>query len=316
MLKELNRVRGAVSPKDIVPVLTHFRIKDGTIQGTNGRLTLETHAVGLVGLDITVPAVKFLKAVDACHGEPSLRVTDVGNLVVKKDTLKVVLPLANNDDFPEQTPSDEYTFIDGVKLLGVCRDLYPFISADASRPWSCSIKFDGGFAYATNNVTLVRCKAPGTPDFVLPIAMIDELLRINLPPTGVTVTEHRIIFKLDGATWGSCGVLDSGWPDLDKFFDDRDTLVPIPADLLRSVETILPFCDNPKFPEIVFSEEGVSTVDGDMKASVGGVQLPDARYRAEPLLTVLNVATTADFSLHPAPFKGDKIDGILVGLRH
>ena len=40
MLKELKFVQGAVSSKDFIPALTHFRIENGTVRSFNGLLAL------------------------------------------------------------------------------------------------------------------------------------------------------------------------------------------------------------------------------------------------------------------------------------
>ena len=42
MLKALKFVQGAVSKKDLVPALTHFRIENGTVRSYNGMLALCT----------------------------------------------------------------------------------------------------------------------------------------------------------------------------------------------------------------------------------------------------------------------------------
>ena len=60
MLDVLDFVRGSISKKDIVPILKSFHVYDGRIQGTNGRLTIDSpHGITFVvggdaGLDETV----------------------------------------------------------------------------------------------------------------------------------------------------------------------------------------------------------------------------------------------------------------------
>ena len=113
-------------------------------------------------------------------------------------------------------------------------------------------------------------------------------------------------------------LLDLSWPDVDKFFTEQP-ITELDAGLLECVQRVLPFCPDPKFPVIKFSDTGVSTADGEMQAEMGGVTLPTGSYRAEPLLLVLSVATHADFYLYPNPVKWcsreSGLEGVLVGVK-
>src|SRR4030065_630142 len=119
--------------------------------------------------------------------------------------------------------------------------------------------------------------------------------------------------------------------------------------LAEAVRKVLPFCPNPKIPVVQTGSEGVSTLDGEMSATCGLYELrqtrkspvlqtgsgvlstldgemratcgllefPETRFRAEPLLTVLESAWYIDLSTFPGAcyWRGANIDGGLVGLR-
>ena len=319
MLDALRLVRGSVSDKDLIPVLTHFHIHDGYIQGTNGRIAIETFSKELKDFNITIPADKFLRAVDACDGEPKLKVTEK-RLTVSKGGFKAMLPLGEHDSFPKETiENGNWQPTSGI--LKLVRSLMPFISKDASRPWSVSILFSDGFAYATNNV--VMAKIPFDTDlwkrFAIPAIAVEEISRIGQEPTDIMVTENAVLFKY---TWGwlKSQVMSHEWQDVSAFIPEvMAGLAGVPDGLLKAVDKILPFCPDPKLPIIQLGVAGVSTADGSQQAEVSGIELPEGRYRAENLKLVLENCDEIDLTPYPSHcyFSNsvNKMTGIFVGMR-
>ncbi len=321
MKKQLTFVRGAVADKDLVPVLTHFHIQDGHIQGGNGRLAIDIACAQLAEFNITVPADKFIKAVDGCEDEPELTLTEGGQLRVKHGSFRVLLPLGEHDAFPRVELAGEELTGTWTGFIKALRILKPFIGTDASRVWSCGILMQDGVGYATNNVILVRVPLGfGSLGFGslnepvnIPAFAVDELLRIGQDPVRVLRSDNAVTFVFPGGGWLRTQLLDLGWPDLSNFFIGTD--VDLPKNLANAVQKIVPFCPNSKLPVIRFADGGVCTEDGTMSARVDGLELPDALFRAEPLMDVLKVATHADFSKAPSPFIGDGVQGVIIGLR-
>ena len=322
MRDTLNLVRGAVSTKDLLPVLTHFHIYEGRVQGGNGRIAIDAPCPELAGFDCTVPAERFLKAVDACDGEPKLKLTDGGKLTVSKGKFRATLPLAKHEDFPRTAEVPKVnSFLDSVKLpalLPLLRGLYPFLGEDASRAWSCGAFLNGGYAWATNNVALARKPCPVFQNTVLPIFAIDELLRIGQEPTSIQSDENALWFYFEGGWWMRCQKLAGEWPDVAKFMPAEPPACGTPAAALReAVRKVLPFCPDPKYPVVQTGPDGVGTLEGEMSAMVGAEGLPTGRFRAEPLLAVLDAAEAIDLSTYPGAcyWRGQGIDGVIVGLR-
>ena len=321
MNKTLSLVRGAVSTKDLVPVLTHFHIYDGRVQGGNGRVTIDAPCSELSGFDCTVPAERFLKAVDACDGEPKLKLTDGGKLTISKSKFRATLPLANHESFPrleQVSESGGGAFIQMKPLLAMLRKLSAFVGEDASRPWSCGILFRDGFAWATNNVSLARVPYTSPREFVMPGFAIDELLRMGHEPVTMMLEENSMTFSFNGDWWLRVQKLHGEWPDVSKFISDDLPAAGVDSGpLAEAVRKVLPFCPNPKIPVVQTGSEGVSTLDGEMSATCGLYELPETRFRAEPLLTVLESARYIDLSTFPGAcyWRGENIDGVLVGLR-
>lgn len=314
MNNTLRLVRGSVSTKDFVPVLQCFHFYNGRVQGQNGRIAIDAPFPNLG--DFTVPAERFLKAVDACDDAPTVALTDGGKLSVRKGKFRALLPLGEHSAFPLATKEGALLSAGGG-FLPMLRKLRPFISDDASRPWSNGILLRDGYAYATNNVIMARTPfAWDFGDINLPVYAVDELLRIGEEPAELLLQESALTFVL-GDAWLRAQLLTGEWPDVASRMDVLEQGAPVPDGIAAAIEKILPFCPDPKLPEIVFSKDGISTAEGEHCAAVEGITLPAGRYRAEVLLLVLTVATHMNLAAYPAPiaFEGDGVEGVFVGLR-
>ena len=139
-------------------MLFRSHIYAGRIQGQNGWLAIDAPCPELAGIEATVPAERFLKAVDACDGEPKLSLTDT-SMTVSRKGFKARIPLLPHDSFPCVDVSGQPD-LTGIELLPTLRRLRSFVSEDASRPWSQGVLCVGNHAYATNNVILVRAQLP------------------------------------------------------------------------------------------------------------------------------------------------------------
>jgi DNA polymerase III sliding clamp (beta) subunit (PCNA family) len=322
MLETLRRVRGVVSTKDLIPVLTHFCISGGRIQGSNGRVTIDAACPELAQHDFAVPADKFIKAIDACKGkEPSLARTD-GFLSVSAGRVRVKLPTLNPEAFPrDSASSDDATDLDVGDVVAALQRIRAFISQDASRPWSCSVYFDAGYAYATNNVVFVRtpCSwAHGEP-FVLPFEAVNELLRVGEDPIRACTSSTHITFYYKGDWWLRARLSGLVWPDLapliEKMLDDD--LYPIGKDILETVQTLVPFFPDHKMPVVLFNDTTASTKEGAQTAEIDCEGLSPGAFRVEALLSVLPVATHWNLTRFPAPipFRAPSLQGLFVGVR-
>jgi hypothetical protein len=322
MLETLRLVRGAVSSKDLVPMLTHFCVYDGRIQGANGFLCIDAICPGLEG-DFAVPAERFLKAVDACAGEPKI-VTDAGKVIVSRGKFRAKMASHPRSvypahDEPERTAENAVAL--GGDIIAALRAVRDFIGVDASRRWSMSAKAFGGWLYATNNVSAVRVPLDTSRPVVFPSYLIDELLRNGVEPDATWATEHYIACDFPG-WWVRASFAHDQWPDIDQHFDrafDGAEIVPVPPGLLDAVEMVAPLSSDLKAPEIWFADGKVTTPDGDHAAEVEGFDLPEGRYRLEPLRLALKHAHGVDFTRYPGaiPFTNDDIglQGVFVGVR-
>lgn len=313
MLSELNFVKGAVSTKDLIPVLTHFCFYQGRVQGGNGRLYMD--APGGIEEEITLPAGLLIKAINACtQNDVQMKVTKKGNFIISSGSFRASIPISP-DSYPVVKPEGkEYP---GTQIIPALRQLQGFIGTDASRAWACGVLFQDGYCYATNNVSMVRVPVQwAAPDINLPGATVNEILRTELPIDSVMVADNSVTFH-SGDRWIRSQLFDLAWPEVASFFQGRG-FPGAPPGLLEAIEKVLPFCPDSKAPIIVLGEEGVSTADGEMSASVSGMSLPPGRYRAETLLLALSSCDQIDLGKYPAPIPFSApggLEGVLVGVR-
>ena len=194
MLNTLRFVRGAIAKRELIPVLSHFHVYDGRIQGSNGKIHIDAPCEDLKGFNFTVPAERFLKAVDACDGEPKLKVTAKQKLSISKGSFRALLPLGEHDAFPITKSEGKRVKYKGG-LLQCFKTVYNFIGEDASRPWACGCLIRDGYVWATNNAVLIRTPFDGElTELNVPSFAVDELLRIGEEFSTIKVTKNTIEF--------------------------------------------------------------------------------------------------------------------------
>lgn len=321
MREALQIVRGAVSTKDLVPVLTHVAIHAGRVRGFDGRVYISAPAEGFGTLSLTVPAQSFIAAIESCEGALQLAVQDA-LLVVRSGNFVATLPVGPIENFPAEEPVDKRRKCKGA-LLPVLKMLLPFVGVDASRAWACGIQLDGGMARATNNVVIAEAALPTTfPGTVtLPTFAVEELLRIGLEPTHVAVSDRAVVFTLPRGVWLRTNLVADPWPEgamgLVAQLHRGATLAPVPATLAAAVTRMAPFCADPKAPVVLLQDGTVRTTGPQLGASVGGFAgLGNCTFRLEPLQAVLQLATGADWGRFPrVPWAGVAARGAIVGLR-
>lgn len=306
MNKQFDIVKGCIGKKNLLPILKHLRIRDGWITSTNGRMTILTPIEGMDGIDVIVPADKFMVAINRCD-EPTLRVTKTGRLSITQGKYRALLPLLVDTPFP--TPQTGGIQVTHGAILPSLKQAAPFMADDASRPWACGVLIKEGMTYSTNNTTI--CRAPVDwqgPSVNLPSFLVNELLRLKLEPLSISVTNNSITIELADNVWLNSTLLPiGGWPNTAPLFEgiDFDTLSIIPEGLEQGIIDILPFCPDPKFPSIQFTETGIQTDAGDREAGIDMDGLPISSWRAEPLLLLLSTGHTqslcVDFTRWPSP---------------
>lgn len=315
MLDALRFVQGAVAKKDFVQALTHFRIKDGTVMGHNGGLTLSAPID--LDLDVVPKAVSFVKAIQTCTETISLGLTAAGRLSVRSGKFRAYVECLP-DGFPDITPEGEtVAFKPGiVKALKL---LEPFIGEDASRPWARGVLFRGQSAFATNNVILVEhwLGYDFPRQINIPQKAIAEMIRIGDDPTHMQVAENSVTFFYEGDRWLKTQLYSLDWPDLGKVLSRPANPIEPPVGLWDAVESLAPFTD--KLRRVFLSEGVVTTVQTEGDGASIDVPALKTRgiYNVDYLLEVAKVAQVIDLAGYPGPamFFGEGIRGAIIGMR-
>jgi DNA polymerase III sliding clamp (beta) subunit (PCNA family) len=325
----LSIVRGAVSTKDLVPVLKHLAFNSGYIHGFNGHVHICTFDENLAELPVlTVPADRALKALDACADEPAALYTEGNALLIQAGRFCARLPFGPIEDYPLAEP-ERVNELPCEELLDVFTVLHDFVSSDASRPWSQGVLLRDGCAYATNNVVLAAVDLPESllhlPSMTVPLSSIDEILRIGLVVNSLAYDDSTLTFFLcDGRTWVRSSLIKEDWPDaaglLANVHEDAE-LRPFPVTFQPSVEKLFGMVKSELRPVILFRAPKMlvaSSLAEEPLASIEGFDtLPEGTYNAQSLELVTRRATHADWTRWPrVPWMhADGVRGVLVGLR-
>lgn len=318
MINALRFVQGAVTDKDYVPELSHFRINSGHIMGFNGRLSL-CSPIDL-DFDVSPKASTFTKALMSCGDNVALSLTPNGRLSVRSDGFRVYVECLEDYAFNYYPVGDPYPvppgFIDGLKSV------FAFVGQDASRPWSMAVHLNGGSLYATNNIVAVQYWLGGeTPTVTIPHNAVKELLRIGQEPISMQSDGFSLTFWYGQGKWLRTQLVEAKWP-LEQFksiFDkatDAET-EPVNEELFRGLEKLKPFTTSSGVSRIFLLGDRIVTDTTDDTGAVFEVEgLPSERaFNRNMLALVGTVAQRINLEAEPAFFTGDRIRGVLMGMK-
>lgn len=313
ILESLQFVKGAVAKKDFAPILNHFGIADGKIIGYNGTMAL----CSPIGLDLVAnpKAVPFYNAISSCGDGTQITQMPNGNLLIKCKGFKVTIE-CDLDPFPS-IPSeggDRLVFQDPI--LPALRELSPFMSEDASRPWSRGILLRGQSAFATNNVCIVQ-KWIGMQfqtEICIPSDIVTEMIRIGEEPSAVEIRAESITVHYPKNRWlFSTGMLGE-WPNVEGILDKHSRAAkPIPETMFLSLERLKNFL--PKEGTCYLRSGKITTSLSDDEGAECEVPYLDGtgKFAWKYLMLLKGTAISGDFSALPICFYGDKLRGVVSG---
>ena len=315
MLDELDFTRGAVATKDYSPALTHFHIRNGTIIGYNGAIAI--NAPLNLDLNCSPKAIPFVKAIQACKGGTiQLHITPNGKLAIRSGDFLVFVECIE-EGYPDVKPEGEQIKFEG-SILDAMRALEPFISIDASRPWSRGVLFRRSSAYATNNITLVEYQLTKefSKELNVPAEAIQELLRIGREPETIQIAEGSVTFHFASGRWLKAQSLSTTWPDVSKILNRPFNPQKLPERFFTVLRDLLPFINEAE--QVRFRDNKLATAQvDDIGASMLFDGIPNGPiFNIKQLLLLENIITGIDFSLYPEPclFSGKNIRGAIVGM--
>lgn len=268
--------------------------------------------------EMTVDGGRLVAALAACKEQPVFTVTE-SNVNVKAGRVRARIA-RNPTEYPlvQPVPIGDTHITDVGDVLG---RLEPFAAEDASRPWATSICLSGGFAYATNNVALVRCPLP------VPVP-----LPVNIPATVVPAVVQRgpvvdigcdgnaVTFYYADSSWVRTSLIEGEWPThvVDNFVgpltDEWEMVHESLAGLLATAAKV----SADKHPVVEFTGVGFRLLDDSFAVDDLGV-LPEAgRVAAKMTSLVMGVADSVQWhtprqDVHA--FRKDDLIGIIGGTK-
>lgn len=318
----LSFVVGAVARKDYEPELCHLLIKDQRVVAYDGLLSMSSPIP--IDLHVKPHAKDMMLAVKACESmkEPiAMHVTKAGRLSLKAGKFKAFIGCMENES--EMTrPLPKGQFIDvSAELFDTIRMLAPFISTDATRPWSRGILITTNSCLVTNNVILIeRWHGASFPiELIIPAPAVEELLRIGEAPIKMQVCDNSATFYFEGDRYMMTQLLEGSWPTerVQARLSQPASPVAIPEGFFEALETLRPFTDTDRKYVFLGPDKITTHQSGEDGAEVEfatgeGTQIFTMTY----LQMLEGVASKIDFQQWPDPclFYGPKLRGVIIGV--
>jgi len=198
-------------------------------------------------------------------------------------------------------------------LVPVLKKVVPFMSSDASRPWSVAVLIDRGFAWATNNLSLVRHPiALDWENAALPAQAVNFLCSFDALDHWEVDEQSRMIFSR-GKALIRFPKAKAQWPQLDKFFAGAPKkLPPVAKELSDAALQVSKFAD--RF--ISVDDKKVASIEQAIETEYELSGKNKGKYSAALLNLILSHATHIDFSPYPKPihFRGGDLQGVAMGV--
>jgi DNA polymerase III sliding clamp (beta) subunit (PCNA family) len=318
MLAELKFVLGAVAKKDLVPMMTHFAIEDGTIRSYNGQLALCSPIA--INLNCKPKAHALTQAIANCSPDHvvTLSMTETGRLRIANGPYRAIIE-CTEEEFPRVLPNGDIIPVHGESLLRAFRNIQPFIGNDASRTWSNGVLLHGKSAFATNNVIMVEYWIGTDLPFTvnIPRECVREVLRVGETPTSCQLDDSSITFHFPNGKWIRSSLYGTNWPEAaERMFDVVANPIEIHPEFFNAIESISSFTD--KINNVYFKTNEITSQrdGGEEGASYALDNFPYRGAYALPMLELLNgTVEKIDWSLYPKPciFYGDNMRGAIIG---
>lgn len=315
MLESLKFVQGAVAKKDLLPEMTHFRIRNGTVKAYNGKMAICSPIE--FDIDCMPKADMLVSAIQQCDETVSLSMTPAKRLKITSGSFKAFVECVDSD-IADVVPEGQIINVDGKILLKAFSTIQPFIGDDASRPWSNGILLRGQSAFATNNVCLVEYWLGVTfpREVNIPRSAIREVLRVAQAPEHIQLTDNSITFYYGENKWIRSQLYTPDWPELSPILDRESVQKPIDNNLFKAVESISRFVN--KMGAIYMRDGAIHTEAADNLGASYAFGEPHhlGCYNHRMLMLLEGIAETVDWTAYPNPvlFFGERLRGAIIGM--
>lgn len=310
MLDQLKFALRGVAKSDSIPHLRHLRIHNGRVTASDGVLAMSSPVA--LSFDAAPLATPFVNALAACDEQISITQESVNKIIVRSGNFQAFVPCIDPKRVPETKPEGQ-AFMP-VDIVAAFRALRPFVCSDSSKPSVCGILLTGESAYATTNVTVCQYWL-GTPfpfDLNIPVSFVDEVLKIKEEPRSIQMCKNSVTFHYSDERWIRTQLNALEWPHVAEVLNkawEGSAMIPVDPKLKEAVQKLADFGGE----KITFNKDQIET-----EGAVVAVECPqEGSYFTKFLMDVLRVAEEVDWGRYPLPvaFSGNKVRGVLVGVR-
>lgn len=320
-LKWLNE---ALSSKDLVTGMTHYRVQAGTIRATDGRITA-SHPWPSTKEEFLVPGQEFEKVLGRMPDNQS------PTIAVGEDNIKVKSGRFSGTIRTMPLTEWNYPGVDDAKwakvptgLLDLLEALRPFISDNAVQQWALCVALENGWAYATNNVAIAGAPCAGLKGIsaLLPVWAVDFVLGRRHDLLEWAWTENYVAFRWKNKAWMRSQLI------VGKFHERAAQLVQaafkekpsqkISPEFRAAFERVAELAEDTVtvYADRVVSNFGKAIIEDGIKCQVPK-EIGHSLWGAKFLLPALTAADAWSPGVwpEPAPFKGPIVSGYVVGRR-
>lgn len=321
-------VRPALANKDIVPYQKFFLLKDRRLHAQNGWAYASAQCP--VDGEFLVSGEEFERAVDRLPRDKlAIEYDDNEQTVtVKSGRLRTKIETLPIDDFPTDTsilndPGGIVHVVDNDALRHAIKELRPFISENATRPFATCLWFSKGRVQATNNITLVECSNSGLPgnlEFLMPHWGADFILGMNKEIVQTCLGPGAVSFEWEDGTRMRSSLSSAKWPlQASELIDQiEDVKHEISDDWRSSVLALFEFGES----EMTIHADHITVGRGRSSTRLDiSTPMPVAQSFTKWALPfiepVIRRATHIDFTKYPRPmyFKWGNVKGLSASRR-
>lgn len=318
MLSDLKFVNGAVAKKDLIEGMTHFAIESGNIRAYNGTLALSSPIA--FDIDCKPNAKQLIAAISKCNDEHTvvISMTDGGRLRIQNGPFRAFVETIE-EETPHVLPEGESIDLAGTNIREGLNSILPFVSTDASRPWTNGVLFSGRSMLATNNVCVVEYwlgkELPFTAN--VPREAVMELKRVGEEPSYAQLNQNSITFHFPSGRWIRSQLYEKWTVDVAGVLNVEDSATDIDPKIFEGLEAISPFVD--KMNNVFFRAGAMQTsLDDNIGAKFELEDFDGHGCYSLPMLQLLKgVAEKIDWTLNPKPAifygSGSMLRGAIIG---
>ena len=316
MQEALSWVKDALTSKAVSPELTHYLVRDGRIYATDGRMT----ASHLFPSKETfcVSGAEFEAVIARANNNTSIELGD-GCIVVHSGRLRGTIKTIDPKDWFCPVVGESRIVIPS-RLLPALKQLRPFISDNASRPWALCVRAAVDTLYATNNVSAVAVPEIDLDgvNVLIPYWAVDFVLSRD----GVTHWEHGdgyVAFHWASGAWMRTQLMNDEYPPQVEEIIGKGGVAnhAIRPEWKAAFEEACGLIED----VLVLHPDKMTGINKNLNVEIAAETLaPTLGYSAwvpKFLAPVIACAThwQPDTYPGPTPFRGDGIIGVIVGRR-